>query len=187
MVGACCTTILGCSAIEVQMEMLIFDSVSPSFRAFGDLKKPIVEATDLPKFNCPPVDHVLILTHPGVNVVDFQGSNFSPLKKALKSAKYRLQVPEVTGEYDADALYYKLAKSCGHLMLKDGEALPKEGKTVMDVELNPLGSTSEGEKERKFALAKDGVYFYHSPLQNWMAWLTAPRHHASEPSPNVRG
>ena len=98
MVGACCTTILGCWAIKVQRKMLICGSVSPSIRAFGDLKKPIVEAIDLPKFNCPPVDHVLILTHSGVNVADFQGSNFSPLKKALKSAKYRLQVPEVTGD-----------------------------------------------------------------------------------------
>ena len=136
------------------------DSVSPSFRAFGNLKKPIVEAADLPKFNCPNVDHVLILTHPGVNVADFQGSNFSPLKRALKSAKYLLQVPEVTGEYDADAFYYNLAKDCGHAMLKDGEGLPSEMKTVVEVELTPLESKSSGEKERKFALAKDGMYFY---------------------------
>lgn len=123
--------------------------------------------------NCPSMDHVLIITHRGVNFADFQGSNFAPLKKAIKSAKHKLQVPEVTGEYDADALYQKLVKECGYQVAKLEDTVRGEGKTVLRTELEPLAAMSDqdmsgkGMAERKFALAKAGMLIREMNVQSY--------------------
>ena len=113
-------------------------SVSKSFSGFGDLKKTIVQAEDLPTFNCPTVDHVLILTHHGANVDDFHRPGLTPLKSAIKSAKYKLEVPEYVGEYDHETVWRKMWKECGYEGLKVEESdefanwaidLPEDTKT----------------------------------------------------------
>lgn len=150
-------------------------SVSNFFTGFGDLKKPIVQADDLPTFKCPSVDHVLILTHHGVNVDDFHHPGLTPLKSAIKSAKYKLEVPEYVGEYDHDTLWGKMRKECGYEALKVEESdefsngaidLSEEARTVFRVNLASLGalsSTSRDEpsdsKRRELRTAQSGMYF----------------------------
>lgn len=151
-------------------------SVSKSFSGFGDLKKPIVQAEDLPTFNCPSVDHVLILTHHGANVDDFHRPGLTSLKSAIKSAKYKIEVPEYVGEYNHETLWRKMWKECGYEGLKVGESdefansaidLPEDTKSVLRVELTSLGALSsthrnvEAEwKQRELHTAQSGMYFH---------------------------
>lgn len=150
-------------------------SVSKSFSGFGDLQKPIVQAEDLPTFNCPTVDHVLILTHHGANVDDFHRPGLSPLKSAIKSAKYKVEVPEYVGEYDHETLWRKMWKECGYKGLKVEESaefanwaidLPEDTKTVFRVNLASLGPLSSIQrdvevewKQRELRTAQSGMHF----------------------------